>query len=133
MQVKKNLMLYFPKSETERPIVYHLVKDYNLMVNLFRAKVTPEEEGYLVLEVTGEEDDITRAIAFLGSFNESQKGLRWERERCTSCGNCLTHCPTVSLHIVDPITREVEFDPEACIECLSCVANCPFGACSSVF
>ena len=53
--VTKKLMLFFPRCECEKPIVYHLVKDYNLVVNVFRAKVTPEEEGYLVLDVTGTE------------------------------------------------------------------------------
>ena len=51
--VTKKLMLYFPECETEKPIVYHLVKDYDLVVNIFRAIVTPEEEGFLVLDVTG--------------------------------------------------------------------------------
>ena len=43
--VTKKLLLFFPKCECEKPIIYHLVKDYNLVVNVFRAKVTPEEEG----------------------------------------------------------------------------------------
>ena len=43
--VTKKMMLYFPKCECETPIIYYLVKDYDLMVNVFRAKVTPEEEG----------------------------------------------------------------------------------------
>ena len=53
--VTKRLTLFFPKSESEKPIVYHLVKDHNLVVNIFRAKVTPEEFGYLVLDVSGDE------------------------------------------------------------------------------
>ncbi|MHC4656143.1 MAG: NIL domain-containing protein, partial [Planctomycetota bacterium] len=48
--ITKKLMLFFPKCECEKPIIYHLVKDHNLIVNIFRAKVTPEEEGYLVLD-----------------------------------------------------------------------------------
>ena len=42
--VTKKLMLFFPKCECEKPIIYHLVKDYDLIVNVFRAKVTPNEE-----------------------------------------------------------------------------------------
>jgi len=133
----KKLMFYFPKSETEKPIVYHLVKDYDLIINIFRAKVTPEEFGYLVLDVTGEDADIQRGIEFVRSFNvevnETERGLTWNESRCTSCGNCLAHCPTNALHIIDPVTRKVGFDPEACIDCLACIDNCPFHACSSVF
>lgn len=133
----KKYFLYFPKCETEMPIVYHLVKDYNLMVNIFRAKVTPEEEGYLVLDLSGTADDIGRGLDFIRTFrvevNEQSIGLRWDAERCTHCGNCLPHCPTKALDFKDRAAREIRFDAAACIECLSCVPNCPFSACVSVF
>lgn len=134
----RKLCLYFPKSETEKPIVYHLVKDYDLVINIFRAKVTPEEEGYLILDATGEEENIDRAIEFLETFdveiNQSGKrGFRWEAEFCTHCGNCLTHCPTRALEIANPDTREVHFVEERCIECLACIPSCPFSACRSLF
>jgi len=135
--VTRKLLLYFPKSETDKPIVYQLVKDYNLMVNIYRAKVSPEEYGYLVLDVSGLPDDIDRAIEFLETFNvsisDTDRGLSWDEEKCTSCGICLTHCPTHALHIVDAKTRRVGFDVGLCIDCLSCIKNCPFGACSSIF
>ena len=66
--ITRKLFLHFPKCETEKPIVYHLVKDYHLIINIFRAKVTADEEGYLVLDVTGE-------------------------EACIECLNCLDNCP----------------------------------------
>ena len=63
--VTKKLMLWFPKCECEKPIVYHLVRDYDLLVNVFRARVTPEEEGYLALDVTGTEANIERAMEYI--------------------------------------------------------------------
>jgi len=135
--VTKKLMLFFPKCECEKPIIYHLVKDYELIVNVFRAKVTPEEEGYLVLDVTGTEADIERAMDFVRTFkvtiNYAGKGVTWSAQRCTHCGACLTHCPTHALHVKDARTREVVFDEQKCIECLACIPVCPFGACASAF
>ena len=64
MNITKKLFLYFPKSETEKPIVYKLVKDFDLIINIFRAKVTPEEEGYLSLDVTGAAADIDLFLFF---------------------------------------------------------------------
>jgi ferredoxin len=133
----KRMMLSFPKSETEKPIVYHLVKDYDLVINIFRAKVTPEEYGYLVLDVSGSDQNIKRGMDYVRTFNvevdEAGVGVTWDPEKCTHCGNCLTHCPTKALRIVDPNTRTVEFFPNDCVECLACLPNCPFGACSSLF
>jgi ferredoxin len=135
--VTKKLMLWFPKCECEKPIVYHLVRDYDLMVNVFRARVTPEEEGYLALDVTGTEANIERAMEYIRTFNVTinftGKGLTWTEERCTSCGNCLTHCRTGALHIPDRNSMAVTFDDAKCVECLGCLRACPYGSITSAF
>ena len=135
--VTKKWMLFFPKCECEKPIVYHLVRDHDLVVNIFRAKVTPEEEGYLVLDVTGTQKQIDQGMAFVKTFNvtinETGKGVTWEEAKCTHCGHCLTHCPTEALYIENPATRRVAFDEEKCVECLACIRVCPYDACASAF
>jgi len=136
-KVTKKFLFFFPKCECEKPIIYHLVKDYNLIVNVFRAKVTPNEEGYLVLDITGTQEDIDKALEFVRTFkvaiSTTTKGLNWNKEKCTHCGACLTQCPTNALRITNPKTREISFDESKCIECLACITACPFGACDSVF
>jgi L-aspartate semialdehyde sulfurtransferase ferredoxin len=135
--VTKKLMLFFPKCECEKPIIYHLVKDYNLVVNVFRAKVTPEEEGYLVLDVIGTEEDIEKAMAFVRTFNVivnyTGKGVTRDEHKCIHCGHCIPHCPSHALRIENPATREVIYSEADCIECLACIRVCPFGACASAF
>jgi ferredoxin len=133
----KKFLLIFPRSETEKPIIYHLVKDFDLIINIFRAKVTPEEEGYLVLDITGRDEDVQRGIAFVRdhgiTINEGNRGVRWESGQCTQCGSCVPHCPTKALHIKDRSTMEIGFAEEECVECLSCVKICPFKACTALF
>ena len=125
--VTQKLMLWFPKCECEKPIIYHLVRDYDLIVNVLRAKVTPEEEGYLVLDVTGTEQSIQDAMAYIRTFNVtvnlSGKGVTWDEDRCTGCGNCLTHCPTDALRVPDRATMAVAFNESKCVECLACIAH----------
>ena len=135
--VTKKLTLWFPKCESEKPIVYHLVRDYGLMVNVVRARVTPEEEGYLVLEVSGPSDDFERGMEHIRTYdvvvNFSGRGLTWNQDRCTGCGNCLTHCRTGALHIPDRRTMAVSFDDSKCLECMGCLKACPYGAITSAF
>lgn len=135
--ITKKLMLFFPKCECEKPIIYHLVKDHNLIVNVYRARVTPEEEGYLILDVTGTEADIEKAMEFINTFNvtvnTTGKGVARDEDRCTHCGQCVSHCPTGALRIDDNATRKVIYNEADCIECLACIRACPFGACASTF
>jgi ferredoxin len=135
--IAKKVLFYFPKSETEKPIVYDLIKRYNLMINIFRAKVTPDEEGYLLVDVSGTEQDYQAACDYLRGFGvvirEDVMGIRWLEARCTSCGNCVPHCPTRALDIPDRTGMAVRFDGTKCIECMSCVAECPFAACLEPF
>ena len=135
--VTKKLMLYFPECECEKPIIYHLVKDYNLIVNVYRANVTPSEEGYLVLDVTGTEEEIQGGIEFVKTFNvvvnSTGKGVTRDEERCVHCGYCIPYCPSGALSIENSATRQILFNEAKCIECLACVRICPYGACTSAF
>lgn len=135
--IKKKLLLYFSECETEKPIVYRLVKEYDLIINIFRAKVTPDEEGFLLLDITGTEDNIKRGIDFLQTFNveinETKAGIRWNSDKCIQCGNCIPHCPTSARYIADRSVMNVNFESRECIGCLNCIKNCPFDACTSLF
>ena len=133
----RRILLMFPADVSEKPIITYLVRDYDLEVNIYRALVNKQEEGYMVLDISGEESKIEAGIKHLQELriqvSQSRRGLQWNQEVCTSCGNCLTHCPTEALHIPDRSTMEVTFDDQRCIECLACIKNCPFGACTALF
>jgi len=99
--------------------------------------VTPEEEGYLVLDVTGTEAAIQGGIDFVKTFNVtvnySGKGVIRDEERCSHCGYCVPYCPPRALKIEDSVTRKIAYNESECIECLACIRICPYGACTSAF
>ena len=128
MVVSKRIVLHFPRRLVDRPIVYRLIKDYNLEFNILKASVTPEEEGLLILALSGEQQDYDKGIKYL-----TQNGVRIQslsqdftrnEERCTHCGACITICPTGAFEL-DPVTRWVNFDNEKCIACGICITACP--------
>jgi ferredoxin len=135
--VTRKVLLTFSGIVAGKPIVSELIRKYDLQINIFRARISPNEEGHMAIGVTGEEDQVTEGLKFIESFNvevkQTESGLIWNEDKCVSCGNCLSHCPTNALYISDKATRRVAFDCEKCIECLSCIRNCPFDACSSFF
>ena len=126
--ISKRIVLHFPNRLVDQPIVYKLVKDYNLEFNILKAYVTQQEEGLMVLELSGEEADFNRGIEYLNSCGVriqplSQDVIRNE-VKCTDCGVCVPICPTGALAI-DPITRKVYFYDNKCIACELCVKVCP--------
>jgi L-aspartate semialdehyde sulfurtransferase ferredoxin len=128
MVVTKRIVLRFPKRLVERPIIYRLVKDYDLEFNILKASITPEQEGLMVLELKGNQQEYDRGIEFLIKAGVKIQSLSQDvtrnDERCTHCGACITVCPPGAFRL-DPKTRMVIFDNEKCIACGLCIPACP--------
>jgi L-aspartate semialdehyde sulfurtransferase ferredoxin len=128
MVVSKRIVLRFPKRLVERPIIYRLVKDYDLEFNILKASITPEQEGLMVLELKGNQTEYDKGIEFLIKAGVKIQSLSQDvtrnEERCTHCGACITVCPPGAFRI-DPKTRMVIFDNEKCIACGLCIPACP--------
>ena len=124
----KKIVLHFPHRLVDQPIVYKLVKEYDLQFNILKAYVTPQEEGLMVLELTGEDKNFKKGIEYLQSYGVkiqplSQDVIRNEA-KCTDCGVCVPICPVGAL-VVEPLTRKVHFYENKCIACELCVKVCP--------
>ncbi|MDD5131632.1 MAG: 4Fe-4S binding protein [bacterium] len=131
MSVCRRIVLRFPKNLVEKPLVYHLVKDYDLKFNILRAKITPEEEGLLSLEIKGDKNNYSRGIDFLTksgvTIEQLGQKIRKNEDLCTQCGLCVSVCPTPALAI-DRKSREVIFDSNHCVTCEMCIKVCPVKA-----
>ena len=56
--------LTFPEHLVQEPVVYRLVRDHDLVINLRRADIDVEV-GWIVLEVSGARERLAAARAFL--------------------------------------------------------------------
>lgn len=56
--------LSFPQSQITEPVIYNIGKQYNVVTNIRRANVTADT-GWVVLEITGEADELERAVDHL--------------------------------------------------------------------
>jgi ferredoxin len=126
--VSKRIVLHFPHRLVNQPIVYKLVKEFDLHFNILKAFVTPEEEGLMVLELSGKRENFDRGVEYLKSCGVMMQPLSQDvirnETKCTDCGVCIPICPTEAL-TVDKITRKVAFDNKKCIACELCVKICP--------
>jgi len=68
--IRRQVMLTFPEVLIKEPIIYNLGQQFRISTNIRRADVS-ENEGWVVLELEGEEEDIEQGIAWATS-----KGVR---------------------------------------------------------
>jgi ABC-type methionine transport system ATPase subunit len=65
MIVSKKIVLHFPVRIADRAIVYHLIKDYELELNIMKASIIPDAEGLMVIELRGEQVNYDKGIKYL--------------------------------------------------------------------
>lgn len=133
---KKKVILTFPAALSEKAITYRLVKDFDLAINILRARITPGETGRLVIEMAnGSQAAIDQGIAYLQEQGVKVEQLSQEislSDKCVDCGACTAVCPTGALAIGAPDWK-LHFDKEKCILCGVCVSACPMKAIKVVF
>ena len=129
--MKKRIILRFKKNTIDKPIVYRLAKDFNLVYNILRANISPRAESMMVMVVEGEEADFAKGIEYLSGFHIGiepiEQDINRDEEKCVHCGLCTSVCATQALDI-DRETMRVRFDYEKCVACELCVKVCPVRA-----
>jgi ferredoxin len=132
----KILVLHFSKENWKKPIVYKLVKDFNLSFNILKASVLPRQESFMVLELSGPKADFKRGMEYLAEVGVGVepigKDIARVEQKCIHCGACTAVCPTGSLSISRK-TMEVTFDSSRCSACELCIKACPPRAMESRF
>lgn len=69
---RKQVTLIFPQHLIKEPVIYMMAKEYDVIPNIRRAKVT-ENVGEVTLELEGAEEGLKKAVAFL-----EKKGIKVE-------------------------------------------------------
>ena len=128
---RKIVILTFPPDLSNRPILYHLARNYDLTFNILKAQITPRKEGFMTVEISGALENYKAGMEFIKQQGlkvspAAQKVFR-DEESCVQCGTCTAICPSDALHMDIP-TRTVIFDRELCTACGLCLPVCPVRA-----
>lgn len=133
---KNRMTLIFPADTSDKPITWHLVKDFNLQVNILKAEITSGKKGFLLIELDGLEGDIALGKKFLEEERVRmvpvKRQIVIDEDRCIHCGACSGVCFSDALKIGEE-TKMLEFDAEKCIVCGLCIDGCPMNAIQADF
>ena len=124
---RKRLDLTFPPRQATKAITYHLVKDFDLVPNILRAQIQPEQEGRMLVEISGRKEDLESGIRFLEAeglaVREAAADICLDEEGCVVCGLCSAVCKPGALTLDSD--ANLVFDKNKCVYCEACVIACP--------
>ncbi len=124
----KILILRFPKTEVQKPVVCNLARKYDLTFNILNATIFPREEGLMVLELSGPRKKFKEGVLYLKdqgvNVKTASQDIKRIDKKCTHCGACTAVCPTGALYIQRP-EMVVIFDQKKCSICELCIFACP--------
>jgi L-aspartate semialdehyde sulfurtransferase ferredoxin len=132
--MKKRVNLTFPRRTIQMPVAYRLARDFNVAVNTIRAQVAPNQIGKMIVELSGDIDELEASIEWMRSqgiqVGLSNREISIDENACVDCGLCTGVCPTEALYLA-PDTFKLGFARSKCIVCEQCIPTCPVNAIST--
>ena len=132
--MRKRVSLIFPRQTVNIPITYRLARDFDVAANIVRAQVAPDEVGTLVVELSGDIDQVEASLEWARSHgiqvSETSSEIQVDRDLCVDCGLCTGVCPTEALRL-NAQTFQLEYLRNKCIMCEQCIPTCPVEALSA--
>jgi ferredoxin len=129
--MKRRLTLHFPREVVHQPITYRLAVDFDIAAKILRAQIAPNQSGTMVVELSGDIDELDAAETWLESqglgLNRAPGQIAIDRQRCLDCGICSSVCPSGALRFAAPVWR-LQFEASRCLVCEQCIPSCPVDA-----
>jgi ferredoxin len=128
--MKVKYILEYSNAVVDEPVIYTLIRRFDIKVNILRAEISPGQEGSMLVELEAEEAKLDEGRDYLASLSVSllplSSSLSVREEDCVHCGSCTGVCFSGCLTMVRPEWK-LAVDRDKCIACGLCVKACPFG------
>lgn len=129
--MKRRITLHFPREAVHQPITYRLAVEFDIAAKILRAQIAPNQSGTMVVELSGDIDDLDAAEQWLEGqglgLNRASGEIAIDPQRCVDCGICTSVCPRGALSCTAPQWR-LTFNAQRCLVCEQCIPSCPFEA-----
>ncbi len=129
--MKRRLTLHFPREAVHQPITYRLAVDFDVAAKILRAQVAPNQLGTMVVELSGDIDELDAAELWLErqglGINRAPGEIHIDPLRCVDCGICSSVCPSGALQF-EPVAQRLHFETARCLVCEQCIPSCPLTA-----
>ncbi len=84
MRTERKVRLTYPVQLLDQPLIYHLIRQFDLLTNIVAARVT-DSEGCLTVIVSGEPEQVQQGLVWLAEQGVRVEYLAAEKEEV--CGS----------------------------------------------
>jgi len=130
--MKTKFLINFPATQSQEPVVYNLVADYGLRVNILKASIDINLQGHMLAEIEGQSENISLAIEYLDKIGIEadfvKSTIHRIEDKCVDCGLCTTVCGSKALRIGHKTEWKLKFEDNRCVGCNLCIQACPLQA-----
>ncbi|MEM3437993.1 MAG: 4Fe-4S binding protein [Nitrososphaerales archaeon] len=123
------LKLIYSRENLRKPILSEVITKTNLLINILEAKITLDT-GEMLIDVPAKGEKLKEVLHLFQKagliVKEITRIIEIDRERCISCGACVSPCPVKA--ITQDSNWDINFYEENCIGCGICVDACPVRA-----
>ena len=123
----RKVKIEFDEMNVQESVTYILATEFGLKPNVLKAEIKGDGSGIMILIIEGDPSKADAGVARLEELGfvvkELERHILRDKERCFSCGACISQCPTRSFAF-DPVTWEVHLDIDTCIACGSYIDSC---------
>jgi ferredoxin len=134
--MREKYVLEYSSAVVDDPVIYTLVRRFDIKVNILRAEISSGQEGSMLVELDGLPESLAQGRDYLASIqvrlSPISGSLSVREEKCVHCGSCTGVCFSGCLTMRSP-DWALAVDREKCIACGLCVKACPFGLISLKF
>lgn len=123
------IALEFNPANVSRPIIYDLIKIYDLKCNILRADIDYNLRGHLIMEVEGDSEVLSKSLKYLEEQGVTvdfvKNKIHVDYDKCVHCGACTASCRIKALYMEE---HELKFNEAKCVSCDFCLMACPLKA-----
>jgi ferredoxin len=134
--MREKYILEYSSAVVDDPVIYTLVKRFDIKVNILRAEISSGQEGSMLVDLEADPERLAECREYLASLSVSlspiSRSLSVREEDCVHCGSCTGVCFSGCLSMKAP-DWELSVDRDKCIACGLCAKACPFGLISLKF
>jgi formate hydrogenlyase subunit 6/NADH:ubiquinone oxidoreductase subunit I len=125
------VLFKFSDKMVNEPILSQIILQLKLPINVITAHIDSKGGEVLAEIPQADLDRVVKAFRDRGVTVCVPKLLEVDKERCISCGSCVTLCPVEAITFDQD--KAVVFDKEKCVgsTCSACVDACPVRAIKS--